>query len=116
VSSAAKKLDLGDPPIVKIDTARPGHEEFVRKLAATQNPIWSRFWYIVDKDHPVRKLPANRWRVERLKRVTRLQDPPVAVHAYLELENGHAQTVEDRPADVPLFHSVTDDPVRLTRS
>ena len=52
ISSVSRpQLDLGDPPIVKIDTADQARE-FVRKLAA-QNPDLVKIWYIVDKDHPV---------------------------------------------------------------
>src|SRR5947207_5711459 len=50
-SVSREKLDLGDPPIVKIDTPDQARE-FVRKLAA-QNPDLVKIWYIVDKDHPV---------------------------------------------------------------
>src|SRR5207249_936706 len=52
ISSVSRpQLDLGDPPIVKIDTSEQAGE-FVRKLAA-QNPDLVKIWYIVDKDHPV---------------------------------------------------------------
>ena len=50
-SVSREKLDLGDPPIVKIDNPDQARE-FVRKLAA-QNPDLIKIWYIVDKDHPV---------------------------------------------------------------
>src|SRR5437588_7442747 len=50
-SVSREKLDLGDPPIVKIDTPDQARE-FVRKLAA-QNPDLVKIWYIVDQDHPV---------------------------------------------------------------
>src|SRR3954470_6936890 len=46
ISSVARpQLDLGDPPIVKIDTPEQGRE-FVRKLAA-QNPDYIKIWWIV---------------------------------------------------------------------
>ena len=46
ISSVARpKLDLGDPPIVKIETPEQGRE-FVRKLAA-HNPDYIKIWYIV---------------------------------------------------------------------
>src|SRR5436190_735334 len=48
-SVSREKLDLGDPPIVKIDSPDQARE-FVRKLAA-QNPDLVKIWYIVDKDH-----------------------------------------------------------------
>ncbi len=52
ISSVSRpQLDLGDPPIVKIDTPDQARE-FVRKLAP-QNPDLVKIWYIVDKDHPV---------------------------------------------------------------
>src|ERR1044071_4823890 len=50
-SVSREKLDLGDPPIVKIDTPDQARE-FVRKLAG-QKPDLVKIWYIVDKDHPV---------------------------------------------------------------
>src|SRR6476660_5207499 len=46
ISSVARpQLDLGDPPIVKIDTPEQG-QEFVRKLAG-HNPDYIKIWYIV---------------------------------------------------------------------
>jgi imidazolonepropionase-like amidohydrolase len=46
ISSVARpQLDLGDPPIVKIDTPEQGRA-FVRKLAA-QQPDYIKIWYIV---------------------------------------------------------------------
>src|SRR5437879_9424241 len=52
ISSVSRvQLDLGDPPIVKIDTPDQARE-FVRKLAA-QKPDLVKIWYIVDKAHPV---------------------------------------------------------------
>src|SRR6266550_1238096 len=50
-SVSREKLDLGDPPIVKIDTPDQARE-FVRKLAE-QKPDLVKIWYIVDKEHPV---------------------------------------------------------------
>jgi len=50
-SVSREKLDLGDPPIVKIDNPDQARE-FVRKLA-DQKPDLVKIWYIVDKDHPV---------------------------------------------------------------
>src|SRR4030095_7412944 len=50
-SVSREKLDLGDPPIVKIDTPDQARE-FVRKLAE-HKPDLVKIWYIVDKDHPV---------------------------------------------------------------
>src|ERR687887_1261417 len=50
-SVSREKLDLGDPPIVKIETPEQGRE-FVRKLAA-QSPDLVKIWYIVDKGYPL---------------------------------------------------------------
>src|SRR5258708_23076105 len=50
-SVSREKLDLGDPPIVKIDTPEQARE-FVRKLA-DQKADLVKIWYIVDNDHPV---------------------------------------------------------------
>src|SRR5213082_1963220 len=50
-SVSREKLDLGDPPIVKIDTPDQARA-FVRKLAE-QKPDLVKIWYIVDKEHPV---------------------------------------------------------------
>jgi imidazolonepropionase-like amidohydrolase len=46
ISSVARtQLDLGDPPIVKIDSPEEGRD-FVRKLAA-EHPDYIKIWYIV---------------------------------------------------------------------
>src|SRR3979411_1417788 len=50
-SVSREKLDLGDPPIVKIDNPYQARA-FVRKLAE-QKPDLVKIWYIVDEDHPV---------------------------------------------------------------
>src|SRR5436305_6136714 len=50
-SVSREKLDLRDPPIVKIDTPDQARE-FVRKLVA-ENLDLVKIWYIVVKDHPV---------------------------------------------------------------
>src|SRR5881275_87865 len=101
-SVSREKLDLGDPPIVKIDTPDQARE-FVRKLAA-QNPDLVKIWYIVDKDHPVESFrPIVRATVEE-SHAHRIR---VAVHA-TELETARAAVEEG--ADV-LVHSVTDKPV-----
>src|SRR2546423_6173039 len=49
-SVSRPQLDLGDPPIVKIDTPEQGRE-MVRKLAA-QNPDYIKIWYIVPPAQP----------------------------------------------------------------
>ncbi len=70
ISSVSRpQLDLGDPPIVKIDTPDQARE-FVRKLAP-QNPDLVKIWYIVDKDHPVDRFrPIVRATVEESQKVT----------------------------------------------
>jgi imidazolonepropionase-like amidohydrolase len=100
ISSVARpQLDLGDPPIVKIDTPDQARD-FVRKLAA-QNPDLVKIWYIVDKDHPVDSFrPIVRATVEE----SHAHKLRVAVHA-TELETARAAVEEG--ADI-LVHSVTD--------
>src|SRR2546421_5441754 len=102
ISSVSRpQLDLGDPPIVKIDTPDQARE-FVRKLAA-QNPDLVKIWYIVDKDHPVDSFrPIVRATVEE----SHARNIRVAVHA-TELETARAAVEEG--ADV-LVHSVIDKP------
>src|SRR6266542_1132938 len=95
------KLDLGDPPIVKIDTPEQARE-FVRKLAA-QNPDLVKIWYIVDKGYPLEGFrPIVRATIEE----SHAHKIRVAVHA-TELETARAAVEEG--ADV-LVHSVTDKP------
>src|SRR5437016_10719877 len=51
ISSVSRpQLDLGDPPIVTVETPDQARE-FVRKLAE-QKPDLVKIWYIVDNDHP----------------------------------------------------------------
>src|SRR5438067_9388975 len=101
-SVSREKLDLGDPPIVKIDTPNQARE-FVRKLAE-QKPDLVKIWYIVDKDHPVDSFrPIVRAAIEE----SHAHKIRVAVHA-TELETARAAVQEG--ADV-LVHSVTDKPV-----
>ena len=98
-SVSREKLDLGDPPIVKIDTPDQARE-FVRKLAE-QKPDLVKIWYIVDKDHPVDSFrPIVRAAIEE----SHAHKIRVAVHA-TELETARAAVEEG--ADV-LVHSVTD--------
>jgi imidazolonepropionase-like amidohydrolase len=103
ISSVSRpQLDLGDPPIVKIDNPEQACE-FVRKLAV-QNPDLVKIWYIVDKDHPVDSFrPIVRATVEE----SHARKIRVAVHA-TELETARAAVQEG--ADV-LVHSVIDKPV-----
>jgi imidazolonepropionase-like amidohydrolase len=101
-SVSREKLDLGDPPIVKIDTPDQARA-FVRKLAE-QKPDLVKIWYIVDKDHPVESFrPIVRATIEE----SHAHKIRVAVHA-TELETARAAVEEG--ADV-LVHSVTDNPV-----
>jgi len=101
-SVSREKLDLGDPPIVKIDTPDQARV-FVRKLAE-QKPDLVKIWYIVDQDHPVESFrPIVRATIEE----SHAHKIRVAVHA-TELETARAAVEEG--ADV-LVHSVTDKPV-----
>jgi len=101
-SVSREKLDLGDPPIVKIDTPDQARE-FVKKLAE-QKPDLVKIWYIVDKDHPVESFrPIARATIEE----SHAHKIRVAVHA-TELETARAAIEEG--ADV-LVHSVTDKPI-----
>src|SRR5881392_2727086 len=101
-SVSREKLDLGDPPIVKIDTPDQARE-FVRKLA-TQKPDLVKIWYIVDQDHPVDSFrPIVRATIEE----SHSHKIRVAVHA-TELETARAAVEEG--ADI-LVHSVYDKPV-----
>ena len=101
-SVSREKLDLGDPPIVKIDGPDQARE-FVRKLAE-KKPDLVKIWYIVDKDHPVDAFrPTVRATVEE----SHAHQIRVAVHA-TELETARAAIEEG--ADI-LVHSVVDKPV-----
>jgi imidazolonepropionase-like amidohydrolase len=101
-SVSREKLDLGDPPIVKIDTPDQARD-FVRKLAE-QKPDLVKIWYIVDKDDPVESFrPIVRATIEE----SHAHNIRVAVHA-TELETARAAVQEG--ADV-LVHSVTDQPI-----
>src|SRR5919106_1582588 len=100
ISSVSRpQLDLGDPPIVKIDTPKQARE-FVRKLS-TQNPDLIKIWYIVDKGYPVESFrPIVRATIEE----SHARKLRVAVHA-TEFETARAAVEEG--ADV-LVQSVTD--------
>src|SRR6266480_339469 len=101
-SVSREKLDLGDPPIVKLDTPDQARE-FVRKLAE-QKPDLVKIWYIVDKDHPVEAFrPIAHATIEE----SHAHKIRVAVHA-TELETARAAVEEG--ADV-LVHSVYDKPI-----
>ena len=101
-SVSREKLDLGDPPIVKIDGPDQARE-FVRKLAE-KKPNLVKIWYIVDKDHPV---DAFRPTVRATIEASHAHKIRVAVHA-TELETARAAVEEG--ADI-LVHSVVDKPV-----
>ena len=102
ISSVSRpQLDLGDPPIVKIDTPEQGRE-MVRKLAA-QNPDYVKIWSrSSDAENPVER----RFRpiVHAVIEESHARKLRVAVHA-TELEAARAAVEEG--ADL-LVHSVTD--------
>src|SRR5213082_120902 len=101
-SVSREKLDLGDPPIVKIDTPDQARA-FVGKLAE-QKPDLVKIWYIVDNDHPVDSFrPIVRATIDE----SHAHKIRVAVHA-TELETARAAVEEG--VDV-LVHSVIDKPV-----
>jgi imidazolonepropionase-like amidohydrolase len=101
-SVSREKLDLGDPPIVKIDTPEQARE-FVRKLAEQKADL-VKIWYIVDEDHPVDSFrPIAHATIEE----SHAHKIRVAVHA-TELETARAAVQEG--ADI-LVHSVIDKPV-----
>jgi imidazolonepropionase-like amidohydrolase len=101
-SVSREKLDLGDPPIVKIDTPEQARE-FVRKLVE-RKPEFVKIWYIVDKDHPV---DAFRPTVRATIEASHAHKVRVMVHA-TELETARASVEEG--ADI-LVHSVYDKPI-----
>ncbi len=101
-SVSREKLDLGDPPIVKVDTPDQARD-FVRKLVE-RKPDFVKIWYIVDKDHPVDAFrPIVRATIEE----SHAHKVRVMVHA-TELETARAAVEEG--ADI-LVHSVIDKPV-----
>jgi imidazolonepropionase-like amidohydrolase len=100
ISSVSRpQLDLGDPPIVKIDTPEQGRE-MVRKLAVRE-PDYVKIWYIVNDENPVEKFRPVVHAVIEESHARKLR---VAVHA-TELEAARAAVEEG--ADL-LVHSVTD--------
>ena len=100
ISSVSRpQLDLGDPPIVKIDTPEQGRE-LVGKLAA-QHPDYVKIWYIVGPENPVEKF---RPVVHAVIEESHARHLRVAVHA-TELEA--ARTAVTEGADL-LVHSVYD--------
>src|SRR5437773_3692941 len=119
ISSISRpQLDLGDPPIVKIDTAEQARD-MVRKLAI-QKPDYIKIWYIVppaQSPSPGASAAPGQSDVERaaifrpivhavVEEAHRLK-LRVAVHA-TELEAARASVEEGAEL---LVHSVTDKPV-----
>jgi imidazolonepropionase-like amidohydrolase len=117
ISSVARpQLDLGDPPIVKIETPEQGRE-FVRRLAA-HNPDYIKIWYIVPPpvaspspgaspapgQSDVERAALFRPVVHAVIAESHARKLRVAVHA-TELEAARAAVEEG--ADL-LVHSVTD--------
>jgi imidazolonepropionase-like amidohydrolase len=117
ISSVARpQLDLGDPPIVKIETPEQGRE-FVRRLAA-HNPDYIKIWYIVPPpaaspspgaspapgQSDVERAALFRPVVHTVIAESHARKLRVAVHA-TELEAARAAVEEG--ADL-LVHSVTD--------
>ncbi|MGI9088671.1 MAG: amidohydrolase family protein [Chthoniobacterales bacterium] len=103
ISSVARpQLDLGDPPIVKIDTPEQG-VQFVQKLSEHQ-PDYVKIWYVVSPDSPVENFRPIVHAVVAESHRLKLR---VAVHA-TELEAARAAVEEG--ADL-LVHSVVDKPV-----
>ena len=101
-SVSREKLDLGDPPIVKIDTPEQARE-FVRKLVE-RKADFVKIWYIVDKDHPVDAFrPIARATIDE----SHAHKTRVMVHA-TEVDTARAAVEEG--ADI-LVHSVYDKPV-----
>jgi imidazolonepropionase-like amidohydrolase len=120
ISSVSRpQLDLGDPPIVQINTPEEGRE-MVRKLAA-QKPDYIKIWYIVPGAPPASAVSASpasgqsdveraaifRPIVHAVVEESHAQKLRVAVHA-TELEA--ARNSVEEGADL-LVHSVTDKPV-----
>jgi imidazolonepropionase-like amidohydrolase len=103
ISSVSRpQLDLGDPPIVQVNTPDDARA-MVRTLAA-KTPDYIKIWFIVDPDHPVEKFRPIVHAVVDESHTRKLR---VAVHA-TELEA--ARTSVEEGADL-LVHSVTDKPV-----
>ncbi|HEY2102077.1 MAG TPA: amidohydrolase family protein [Chthoniobacterales bacterium] len=103
ISSVSRpQLNLGDPPIVQVNTPDDARA-MVRTLAA-KTPDYIKIWFIVDPDHPVEKFRPIVHAVVDESHTRKLR---VAVHA-TELEA--ARTSVEEGADL-LVHSVTDKPV-----
>ena len=122
ISSVSRpQLDLGDPPIVKVDTPEQGRE-MVRKLAV-QKPDYIKIWYIVSttasapspgaaaspatRPSDVEAAAVFRPIVHAVIEESHRLKLRVAVHA-TELEAARASAEEGAEL---LVHSVTDKPV-----
>jgi imidazolonepropionase-like amidohydrolase len=126
ISSVSRpQLDLGDPPIVKIDTPEQGRE-MVRKLAA-QKPDYIKIWYIVSSTASAPSptpgsSPSPTTSQSDADRAAAAVFRPI-VHAVIEESHRlklrvavHATELEAARASVEegadlLVHSVTDKPV-----
>jgi len=103
ISSVSRpQLNLGDPPIVQVNTPDDARA-MVRTLAA-KTPDYIKIWFIVDPEHPLEKFRPIVHAVVDESHARKLR---VAVHA-TELEA--ARTSVEEGADL-LVHSVTDKPV-----
>lgn len=103
ISSVSRpQLDLGDPPIVQVNSAEEARA-MVRRLAA-QSPDYIKIWFIVDAEHTVEKF---RPIVHAVVEESHARKIRVAIHA-TELEAARASVEEG--ADL-LVHSVVDKPV-----
>src|SRR5437016_5025139 len=103
ISSVSRpQLNLGDPPIVQVNTPDDARA-MVRTLAA-KTPDYIKIWFIVDPDHPVEKFRPIVHAVVDESHARKLR---VAVHA-TELEA--ARTSVEEGADL-LVHSIIDRPV-----
>lgn len=111
------KLDLGDPPIVKVSTPEEGRK-MVQKLAA-YHPDYIKIWYIV----PQAPSPAPGKPPAPASDVARAATFRPIVHAVVEESHAHhlrvavhateleaARNAVEEGADL-LVHSVTDKPV-----
>lgn len=122
ISSVSRpQLDLGDPPIVKIDTPEQGRE-MVRKLAG-QKPDYIKIWYIVPGAPPASQSNPSAAPAPGQSDVERAAIFRPVVHAVIEESHRlklrvavHATELEAARASVEegadlLVHSVTDKPV-----
>lgn len=95
------RLDLGDPPILQIQTPEAARTEVRKQVDAGVDLI--KIWYIVGDGSPADYRPVVEATIDEAHRA----DKRVAVHA-TELET--ARTAVEAGADI-LVHSVFDEPV-----